>query len=490
MAGNPYRARTPNIVLLLAAFVAASCSAPTPAPTASSSRPPGHSVMPGTLLAAGDRLPGFTAAALNGESNGPSREMVNVLAVTSPSCQQCGADLAVLHVLARSVYGVSFLYLDTQATNDQGATARRTYRAEPSQVLLDGDGSIAGNLGVTTFPTVFVAAKGGNIVRVLHGMVDAGQLGHTFRSILGPTLGLPTCAPKGQPWTSTACPESTWTRWVVGGAGGTITGVGDGIEPQRGDALDVSLDGWPMQVSAVSLTDMKKMGGWFSMGDFGAGMHPSGSVDGVPLNGLRKTGRWSWQAGGFAAEVYPLGVPQPLGAQQVRATSPPRSVIAKLVAASIPPVGPPSCTTADLTLGMGGVSEASGQNSRLLSFTNDSSAACLLAGYPGIALSTPAGKSLPFAYHDRGDQMVTSLAPRSFVLVPGRTAYALINKYRCDVGNLSTARSIEVSLPGSTAAFRRKLARYPFIGYCGSGDPGSLVSISPFEPAVRLVFAH
>ena len=78
----------------------------------------------------------------------------------------------------------------------------------------------------------------------------------------------PTCAPEGQPWASRACPESVWVRELVARAGGRIVGLTQMFEPQRRSAFVVTLDGYPFSLGAISKTDMRKMGGWFSMGEF------------------------------------------------------------------------------------------------------------------------------------------------------------------------------------------------------------------------------
>jgi hypothetical protein len=131
----------------------------------------------------------------------------------------------------------------------------------------------------------------------------------------------PTCAPRYAPWASKACPESAWVRGVVAAAGGRITGVTDGIEPQRGSAFLIELDGRRLSFGAVSRDDMRRMGGFFSMGMFGAGMPQSGHVRGIPLFGDRTTGHWSWEVRGFTVEIYRSHAP--------------RSVIVDLVDASV-----------------------------------------------------------------------------------------------------------------------------------------------------------
>jgi hypothetical protein len=121
----------------------------------------------------------------------------------------------------------------------------------------------------------------------------------------------PTCAPRRAPWASTACPESVWVRRVVAAAGGRITGLTGSVEPQRDSAFLVELNGHRFSFGAISREDMRRMGGFFSMGMFGAGMPQSGHVRGIPLFGDRHTGHWSWIVRGFTVEIYQCHAPRP-----------------------------------------------------------------------------------------------------------------------------------------------------------------------------------
>ncbi|MEA3018996.1 MAG: hypothetical protein QOI47_520 [Actinomycetota bacterium] len=78
--------------------------------------------------------------------------------------------------------------------------------------------------------------------------------------------------------------------------------------------------------------------------------------------------------------------------------------------------------------------------------------------------------------------MVTDRPPREVSLAPGALAYVMINKYRCDIGDRAVARVIELTPPKATARLTLRLGDYRDSGYCGPGDPGSFVSISPVEP--------
>jgi hypothetical protein len=136
------------------------------------------------------------------------------------------------------------------------------------------------------------------------------------------------------------------------------------------------------------------------------------------------------------------------------------------------------------------VSEATGQNSFILTLKNTSSAPCYLDGYPHVELADETGKPIPFRYRSGGDQMITSLSPTVIMLAPGQTAYLMINKYRCDTGDKTPSRLVRVTPPGDAAALRMAVGDRPDLAYCGPGDPGSVVDVSPVEETAKEVFAH
>jgi hypothetical protein len=153
------------------------------------------------------------------------------------------------------------------------------------------------------------------------------------------------------------------------------------------------------------------------------------------------------------------------------------------------------CKVGDLLLGMGGpVSEATGQHSRMLSFTKQGQAACSLFGYPRISVLDAAGAPIPFLYIRSGDQMVTSRPPTTVVLAPGAVAFAMINKYRCDRRDVQAGKSIVVGFPWARGALTVGVSPPGGNGddfsFCGQGDPGSVISISPFEPTEAATSAH
>jgi hypothetical protein len=137
------------------------------------------------------------------------------------------------------------------------------------------------------------------------------------------------------------------------------------------------------------------------------------------------------------------------------------------------------------------VSPATGQNPLSIVLTNRSAKPCMVKGYPAIAFVDAHGKRLPFRVSNRGDQMVTSRPPVAVRVRPRRSAFFVLNKYRCDLGNLAMAKKLRVALPGIQKSARLVLAipTYPVIAYCGRNDPGSIVTVSPIEPTLRAALA-
>ena len=147
------------------------------------------------------------------------------------------------------------------------------------------------------------------------------------------------------------------------------------------------------------------------------------------------------------------------------------------------------CSAEQLSVSLrnGPFSEPTGQNSSTVIITNISSSGCYLFGYPVMAFVDSAGGVLAFQYQTSGDQVVTSAAPRHVDLSAHGLAYVTVNKYRCDVGDLMQASHLRMTLPGQTASFDVAMAGP---SYCGPGDPGSIVHISPVEPSFLASLAY
>ncbi len=116
----------------------------------------------------------------------------------------------------------------------------------------------------------------------------------------------------------------------------------------------------------------------------------------------------------------------------------------------------------------------------------------MVKGYPTVALVDANGKRLAFRVSHSGDQMVTSRPPVAVRVLPHRSAFFLLNKFRCDLGNLKVAKKLRVALPGVSTSAHLTVAipTYPVIAYCGRNDPGSVITVSPIEPTLGDARAH
>jgi hypothetical protein len=117
-------------------------------------------------------------------------------------------------------------------------------------------------------------------------------------------------------------------------------------------------------------------------------------------------------------------------------------------------------------------------NTLPLVITNDGPN-CYLLGYPTIAMYDRNGTVLAFVYADTGDMVVTARTPSRVDLPPVSSAFVTINKYRCDLGPGSQAASLELIAPGETTPLTIALVQHVALDFCGPGDPGSVVVVSP-----------
>jgi hypothetical protein len=140
-----------------------------------------------------------------------------------------------------------------------------------------------------------------------------------------------------------------------------------------------------------------------------------------------------------------------------------------------------TCGGSKLRLELGKpIDEVTGQGTLLVAVINSSPQSCRLKGYPVIELLDRRNQRLAFVYRNRGDMMLTDVAPRLVTIRPGMHAYFAINKYRCDLAGEVPVSRMRVRLPGLSSRLVLDLPQGTrFSGYCGPGDPGSIVHISP-----------
>jgi Protein of unknown function (DUF4232) len=134
------------------------------------------------------------------------------------------------------------------------------------------------------------------------------------------------------------------------------------------------------------------------------------------------------------------------------------------------------------------VSPMTGEHAVMYALTNRSPVTCTLIGYPKVTLYDARGAVLPFRYTKGGSAYATRAKPVTVVLAHGASAYVLVAKYRCDVGDAREATAIRLTLPASHgAAFAgREAVGGPgtaSLSYCRGGrrDPGQAIAVSPIE---------
>jgi hypothetical protein len=147
-----------------------------------------------------------------------------------------------------------------------------------------------------------------------------------------------------------------------------------------------------------------------------------------------------------------------------------------------------ACRMSDFTLGIGPrISEKTGQNTLALRLVNRRAATCFVRGYPNVKVYDRQGV-IPFLVRHGGDQMLASRSPRRVVVQQNRAAFVLLNHYRCDLRDLRTATSVRIRLAGMTStefASLKLAVANSRLRYCGKGDPGSILTVSPFEPTIK-----
>lgn len=143
------------------------------------------------------------------------------------------------------------------------------------------------------------------------------------------------------------------------------------------------------------------------------------------------------------------------------------------------------CRMMNLSVRTEDVSPTTGAHPIALRIVNRAREACMLKGYPMVALRDARG-TIPFVYRHGGDMMVTSRPPSPVVVGAGGSAYVLLNKFRCDLGERRVSTSVRIWLKGSPGR-SRWIPTGTSIALCKPGirAEGRVVNVSPFE-ATRL----
>jgi hypothetical protein len=111
---------------------------------------------------------------------------------------------------------------------------------------------------------------------------------------------------------------------------------------------------------------------------------------------------------------------------------------------------------------------------------------CRSQGYPRLTLLDRRGDVLPIELRHGGGMIVGSRPPRPVVVRPGGVAWIVFEQYRCDLGGGRAVGTALVRLPRTKEALRLRFAPgREGLHFCGKGDPGSTVFVSPVVPTQR-----
>jgi hypothetical protein len=145
----------------------------------------------------------------------------------------------------------------------------------------------------------------------------------------------------------------------------------------------------------------------------------------------------------------------------------------------------PACRASQFKVSLGpDLPSPTGRGDIVLRVRNEGPS-CRVHGYPTIALLDGNGKVLPFVYRRGGGMMVTPRAPKPVVVRAGRSAWILLEKYRCDLGGDRFSTAARIGLPGAEGRIELTFPPSGGFDYCGKGDPGSVVFVSPVAPTLR-----
>jgi hypothetical protein len=148
-------------------------------------------------------------------------------------------------------------------------------------------------------------------------------------------------------------------------------------------------------------------------------------------------------------------------------------------------VGVGQCRSAELTISLGpAISPMTGERGAEYTLTNRSAHRCLLDGRPQVLLER-GKRRVPFTIRPGNGNYVSTAGPRPVVLAPGRSAFFLIAKYRCDgqtaavadrlVVHVAAGRALMVVGQGAAFAYCRPFSANP------REDPGNVVEVSAID---------
>ena len=151
--------------------------------------------------------------------------------------------------------------------------------------------------------------------------------------------------------------------------------------------------------------------------------------------------------------------------------------------APITPPRSPQAATAPGYLGTFGLAVTSwfpggtGDHTYVLRLRNGGTE-CALYGYPRVIVRDRRG-AIPFSITHRGSAAIKPRPPQRFVVAHGAGAFVALGQYRCDLGDVRKGKVVQLRL-GASAVETTVHDYYRQPHYCGVGDPGSVLAVSPF----------
>jgi uncharacterized protein DUF4232 len=157
------------------------------------------------------------------------------------------------------------------------------------------------------------------------------------------------------------------------------------------------------------------------------------------------------------------------------------------IPSSPPTASLPVCQAPELSPSVKELSPPTGLNPIAIRLTNVGDP-CTLRGYPSLIFVSTHMKRMNFHITHTADQVVRGDPPRRLTLQHGGSVWLAMDKYRCDSGDLSHVRFTAIHPQGTEGSVPVNAPRG--WGYCGPGDPGSTVVVSPFEPTLAATLRH
>jgi hypothetical protein len=145
---------------------------------------------------------------------------------------------------------------------------------------------------------------------------------------------------------------------------------------------------------------------------------------------------------------------------------------------------PRKCTAADLSVRTLSISPATGEHGLILVFRDDA-AACVLRGRPRLTFRDDKGVVVPLEVNKSNDY-VRSIPDTTVRLTHGRSAFVLLAKYRCDLGDAQVAKVAQIRLRHVHGMMKVHVQSVDLARCEGSPHgPGQSIAVSPFVSDTR-----